>query len=299
LSAESPPTRSPLVTAYFNALEWAPAATDSQRRPDPEATAEDMTADEPTPATADLVNVLLDAGVIQQPPRALLAGPAAAASRLTRIEALLAHARESTGGALETKMQEVAYLANAIATGCTIQSRPFAPQEAYDAAVATCNLGLERWPSRWSIAPRQRSGDASPAEPDLIAAFQVGWTVLYDDVCVHAADRLVAVVSRLRLRDFYIQRGLIDLRSALLRHLRMGAPWRASEAFDVLTSLDLPSWAALLALIAECPVLHAGIAAPKRDTRTVSGVAFEFVSELQQLTAVRDFLDSLPERLRG
>ncbi len=44
----------------------------------------------------------------------------------------------------------LAYLANAIIAGCSIQARPFAPQEASNAAVAVCNLGLEAWPGHWN-----------------------------------------------------------------------------------------------------------------------------------------------------
>jgi hypothetical protein len=34
---------------------------------------------------------------------------------------------------------ELAYLANVLIAGCSIQSRPFADKEAAEAAVATCN----------------------------------------------------------------------------------------------------------------------------------------------------------------
>jgi hypothetical protein len=57
---------------------------------------------------------------------------------------------------------------------------------------------------------------------------------------------------------------------------------------DVLASLDLPAWAALLGLIDECPVLHAAVAASQDPTqRAVSASAFEFVSEPAQVIAVR------------
>jgi hypothetical protein len=86
----------------------------------------------------------------------------------------------------------------------------------------------------------------------------------------------------------------------MARQLRAGAPWRAREALDVIASLDMPAWAALLGLIDECPVIHAGIAA-SRDSRTraVSASAFEFISENSQIASVREFLQALPKILRS
>ena len=57
--------------------------------------------------------------------------------------------------------------------------------------------------------------------------------------------------------------------------------------------------AVLVALIDECPVLHAGVGA-LRDSQTLSVSAsdFEFISENSQIAAVREFMQSLPETLR-
>ena len=81
----------------------------------------------------------------------------------------------------------------------------------------------------------------------------------------------------------------------MARHWRAGAPWRARDALDVIAILDMPAWAALLGLIDECPVIHAGIGA-SRDSRTraVSATAFEFISENSQIASVREFMRSLP-----
>ncbi len=56
---------------------------------------------------------------------------------------------------IRRRTQELAYLANAIVAGCSLQARPFTAQEASDAAVATCNLGLENWPPHW-LPPASR-----------------------------------------------------------------------------------------------------------------------------------------------
>ena len=128
--------------------------------------------------------------------------------------------------------------------------------------------------------------------------FQVGWTVLHDDVCMFAAKRLIAVLKRLQLGEGDVQSGLDALRVEMMKHWQAGAPWLASESLDVLTSLDLPAWATLLGLIAECPVIHAGIAASQGSrVRGVSPTDFEFISENSQIASVRDFMRLLPTTL--
>ena len=61
--------------------------------------------------------------------------------------------------------------------------------------------------------------------------------------------------------------------------------------------LDAPSWAALCALIDECPVMHAAVEASHRRSRTIGAAAFEFIAQNSQIALVREFLDSLPSAL--
>jgi hypothetical protein len=134
---------------------------------------------------------------------------------------------------------------------------------------------------------------------DLVSVFQVGWTVLHDDVCKYAAERLIRVLARLRCDDHEIQAGLDALRIEMAKHWRAGAPWRARDSLDVIMILDMPAWATLLGLIDECPVIHAGIGASQGvRMRTVSTSAFEFISENSQIASVHEFMQSLPEILR-
>ena len=124
--------------------------------------------------------------------------------------------------AYSRRNEELAYLANTLMAGCSIQARPFTAQEASDAAVAVCNLGLENWPSHWLPAKARRGSsviEAGTALPDdflvghdLVSVFQVGWTVLHDDVCMYAAEQLIEALTRLRCDDREIQTGLDALR---------------------------------------------------------------------------------------
>ena len=61
----------------------------------------------------------------------------------------------------------------------------------------------------------------------------------------------------------------------------------------------MPAWAALVGLLNECPVMHAGISATRGSgTHAVSATDFEFISENSQIASIREFLRLLPETLR-
>jgi hypothetical protein len=204
---------------------------------------------------------------------------------------------ESDPAAYARRNEELTYLANTIVAGCAVQGRPLTAQEASDAAVAVCNLGLENWPAQWTNA--KSMADNFLVEHDLVIVFQVGWTVLHKDVGLYAAEGLLEALDGLRCHDSDIQTGLAALRIQLQKYCRAGMPWRARDALDVIAVLDMLAWTALLGLIGECPVLPAALSA-WQDPRThsISASAFEFISEHRQITAIRDFIHSLPEVLR-
>jgi hypothetical protein len=266
LDAVAPPP-SPVAQAYFRAIEsLEPAEGDA-----PLSRLDAASAIEPA-AMAEVVDVLREAGVLTSPPRGLLEAADGQASPLAWIQAHVeSHAASG---------EELAYLANTLLAGCTIQARAFTAQEASDAAAATCNLGLENWPHRWP-------------DRDLITAFQVGWTMLHRDVCMFTAKRLIDIVAGIRCPDRDIQVRLNGLKRELKRHVREGAPWRARNALDVIVMLDAPSWAALLALIDECPTLHAAVGASKRRSLAISAADFAFIARNDQIATIQEFLESL------
>lgn len=278
LDADQPPP-SPVARAYFRAIESAerddPHTTKGSAGALP-ASGDAEAGDLDAPAMAAVVEILQDSGLLVQP-RALLHAPDAAPSRLALIEAYVESHTESP--------LELAFLANAIVAGCTLQDRAFTSPEAADAAVATCQLGLENWPPQWH-------------DRDLIAAFQVGWTVLHRDVCVYAARKLAQVAATLKCEDRDIQFQLRALARELRRHVRDDVPWRARQALDVIMMLDAPSWAALLALIDQCPVMHAAVP-PRQSRLAVNAGDFEFISRNAQIDAVRAFMESLAATLSG
>ena len=273
------PPHSPLARAYFRGLEATPGAHgDALGRPSgllSESRSDDSVHVAPD-AIAEVVAVLREAGVLTEELRGLLPSAEDEASRPALIQDHVASHPAS--------IEELAYLANAIVAGCSIQARPFAPQEASNAAVAICNLGLEAWPRHWN-------------DCDLVAAFQVGWTVLHRDVSMYAAERLIAVIAGIRCNDRDIQLRLQGLRRELVQSVRDATPWRARNALDVIIMLDAPCWAALVALTDECPVLHAAIRASRDRARSIGPSDYEFISQRSQITIVREFMESLATRL--
>jgi len=310
----------PLAGAYFRAIEWpAPADADLVTDADTDANVATSVSQEQPSRSVDrtdyakgvaaIVDVLSEAGVLPQPPRALLGGANDDAPRLGRIRAQMQFARDRDHAAYSMRTEEFAYLANTLVAGCSVQGRPFTPREASDAAAAVCNLGLEHWPAHWrgrtARAASSASDDGAPlaedflVTQDLMSVFQVGWTVLHSDVGMYAAEHLIRVLSGLRHADPQTQAGLDTLRIEMEKHWRAGVPWRAREALDVIVLLDMPAWATLLGLIDECPVMPAALGASRGSrARTVSASAFEFISERSEIAAVHAFMTSLADTLR-
>ena len=283
----APPSVNPITRAYFRAIE--PPAVDPQST---SSSPGEDDKDEPdaSSAVAEMVDVLREAGVLESQPRALLGGSHDEVSRLARLEAQMRFALDRDAAVYSARSEELAYLANTIVAGCSIQARPFSVQEASDAAAAICNLGLENSPG---------CGEGFLLDHDLVSVFQVGWRVLYTDVCMFAAEHLVGTLAGFRCHDREIQSGLNALRADLSRHWRAGTPWRARDAMDVIAILDLPAWAALLGLVDECPVVHAALAAGRSKLRSIDPTAFEFISDNTQIADVHAFMAALPGTLRN
>lgn len=202
------------------------------------------------------------------------------------------------------RSRELAFLANTLMAGCSIQSRPFTTQEAADAAVSICNLGIEHWPTERDgmesdgAEPRvalARRDDALLQHYDLMMAFGIGWSVLYEQVSLFVADQLIAyTASSVASADFGA------LRCELVTQRRAGTPWRVRPALDEFAILDVPVWASLLGLLDECPVMPAALTAIL-DGRTdaVSATEFAFISTRHQLDVIRRFMARLPDILRA
>jgi len=218
----------------------------------------------------------------------LLPGASGGGDRLSRIRAQLLFAQHHDSAAHARRTEELAYLANVLIAGCSFQSRRFRAVEAADAVLAICNLGLE---------------NGEPPPPDflsrqnLVPVFRTGWRILYEDVCLFTAKRLVEALSDLRCDDRDIQHQIRDLFRRMNTQVAAGTPWRERDNLNVIAILDQPSWAMLENLLDECPVVPRNACTPSEKPPLRVATEFEFVSENRQIIWARNFAESLPGRL--
>ena len=286
---DAAPSLNPLAAAYFRAAGDAVASADGAAEQPRDALESPPRADVSESIDA-VVNLLAEAGLVPGRPRALLEGAAPQPQGLTHVRKLMDYIRDTDDTAHLARSGELAFLANALMSGCSVQSRPFTAQEASDAAVGICNLGLERL---GSTLP-----DSFLVDHDLVMAFETGWAALHEDVSLFVTDHLVLALADLQSIDADVQRGLYVLRRELVRQREAGTPWRARKALEVITMLDMAAWASLHGLLDECPVLPAAMRAMlEGHTGTISATAFEFISTTGQIDDVRAFVARLPEVL--
>jgi hypothetical protein len=301
----------PIAAAYFRAAGVAAASPgqDASRLPDRALEPSSSSAGSLSDALHAMVGLLAEAGLVPERPQALLEAGASHPSRFARMRPLMDHVRDTDDQAYFTRTREIAFLANTLVAGCSVQSRPFTAPEASEAVVGICNLGLEHWPGRWPDAETRDGastadlGSTLPAaflvDHDLVMAFEVGWAVLHENVSMFVAEHLIATLADLRCVDAETQDGLDALRHELAKQRDAGTPWRAREALDVLAILDAASWASLLGLLDECPVIPAALRATlEGHVGAVSATAFEFISTSAQIGEIRTFMGRLLDALR-
>jgi hypothetical protein len=284
VGGEGPPAPDHVTVRYFRGLEErerdAPA-----REAEPGAPTEPPAAGSTERHVHDLLATLREEDLLPRPRAGLLGEASGSGDRHARIRGFLEQERPSAAQA--RYRQELGYLANALVAGASFQSRRFRPVEAADAVLATCNLGLESWPRRW------------PEPRNLATVFRVGWSIVHERVCLHGAQRLVEIVADLECDDPDVRSQLRTLARRMAAELKAGTPWRARDELDVLAILDPPSWATVLGLVDECPVLPRVPDAGKGRAALRVTTEFEFISESRQIAWARHFLESLPARLVG
>ena len=278
----------PIAVAYFRDMDEEPESPG------------EMAPAGPAPESADagesigaVVELLSEAGMMPGRPRALIEGAdqEARAAGVAQLRRLMACADSTDTDAYAMRSRELAFLANTLVAGCSVQARSFTLPEASDAAAATCNLGLEYWPGCDDVP----LPDEWLVDHDLLMPFAVGWSTLHQDVCLFAADQLIATLGGVDCVDSDLSNQLRALRRTLVKERAAGTPWRAREAAEVLAILDTTAWIGVLGLLDECPILPAALAAVV-DGRTtpVSPTEFAFISTRAQIEEVRVFVRKLP-----
>ena len=133
---------------------------------------------------------------------------------------------------------------------------------------------------------------------DLVTAFEVGWSVLCQDVSLFVADQLMSTLADLDCADAEIRRELRALQRELVKQREAGTPWLARDAADVLAMLDMTAWISVRGLLDECPIVPAALTAVLEGrTTSVSPTAFEFISTTAQIGDIRLFMRKLPDVL--
>jgi hypothetical protein len=292
----------PVATAYLSPGDEAAPPAGAADNP-PETAAGSSPTGDVSDAVHSVAVLLAEARLSAERPRALLEAAAGRGTRRTRVHALMENVRQEDERAFLARSRELAFLANALMAGCSVQARPFSPGDASDAALATCNLGLEFWHARWTEDGlpgfiRPPAGEAAVpdlflADHDLVEAFQAGWAVLHES-SMFVAGQLIEVLKGVRSIDSGTHQSLVILRRELVKQREAGTPWRARDALDVLAILDTPAWHALLGVLDECPVLPEMLTAILEGrTGAVSATAFEFVATADQIADIRTFAGRL------
>ena len=269
----------PIAVAYFRALNETVAATSEQSPPDDRAGA--VVLDGDTAASLHAVaEVMAEAGIGPAQPRALLGPAASDAIRLMPLESLMEFVLASNPAAYLARNRELTFLANALMASCSVYTRAFTIQEAWDAAVGVCNLSLDRG----SVS------EAFLVDHDLIVEFEAGWRLLHQNVSLFVTDRLIEVLAELRIVDDEVQADLSRLKAELQRQRDAGTPWRAAGLLEAMAILDMPTWVCLGGLLSECPVVPDALAAILDGRRgAVSATAFASFTTRAQIERVREF----------
>ena len=149
--------------------------------------------------------------------------------------------------------------------------------------MAVCNLGLENEIETGSL--------------DLLSAFRNGWRILYEDVCLFTAQRLIDALADLRCDDRDIQGEITVLMRRMQTQVAVGTPWRERDNLHVIAILDTPSWALLVNLLDECALVPKNACTPSARPPLRVATEFEFISENRQIAWAREFALSLAGRL--
>ena len=284
----------PIAAAYFRAAEEdADVAPGQHAAEETAATAGDAASIE----TA--IALLAEAGVLRQGygghglvpgrPRLLLnaAQEDARAGRMSTLQRGMEFALHHDQSAYLARSRELAFLANTLLAGCSVQSRPFTPPEASDAAASICNLGLECWP--------EPIPDSFLIAHDLVNAFEAGWSLLYREVTLFVTDQLLSLLPTLPNIDADTRLELLRSQRTLAKHRDAGTPWLARNAVEAIATLDMTAWISVLGLLDECPILPAALnAILDGSTAPVDPGKFDFISTTAQLGDVRIFMRALP-----
>jgi hypothetical protein len=258
--------RDPITKAHFWNLQQAMAEA-AQTRPDENAAA----------FPEAVVTLLREAEVLApaESPLLLEAG-SPRSDRGSWVRAGATALRAEDPALFAERLSELGYLANVLLSGCHFRGRAFRTAEATQAALATCDLGLDLL--RGENPPTETPGGLL-ARHSLVAAFGVAWRVLQHDVVAAVATSLLDVISgtsRSRgasdRRHAWNTPPIASLRADLEHHLSASQPWRSRPRLRALESVVAPARLAMLeGLLDECPTLDGRFLSSRESLSQVDG----------------------------
>jgi hypothetical protein len=158
-------------------------------------------------------------------------------AKIPLVEALAALASEHPT-AHGARMEELGYLANVLLAGCMRAGSKLRPVEALEAAVATCNLGLELW-ERAELPPGRESAAQLLQHVSCDRLFRVAWSALQRELVQPARSLLAQRCPRLhadtaRRAQKLVQGGAASALRTLCDASELGLD---EETFEVLLAL--------------------------------------------------------------
>ncbi|MFY2558581.1 DUF6178 family protein [Corallococcus terminator] len=291
-------SRDHITQSYFRAVE-------APRRGGPKKDAQALPQGAPgqmaqSEKVVRFLQELREAEVLEEPRQHPLL--AAGARQEVRAEPLIKHAiaavRERNLTAYLERLKELSYLANVLMSGCSLGGRVFRPLEAADAAVAVCNLGLERLLREEAVGSAESEVTVAQAaelleRQELVKLFQVGWSLLHQDVLLFTARSLQDLLTRMAsgLRDAQKVKELTRMAATLKADINAGKPWQSRSRLDGLgLILDRSTLLSFKALLSEYPFLPRAIADGSVDTTKREA---RFIFTAKHLQAVQDYLKGL------
>ncbi len=277
--------RDPITHAYFRSLRAPSRGGTAQAATEPKAAA-------PTA----LVDILREAEVFPSSgsPHLLQAqGETSGTQEDTAFTRVMRELRGLDAERHDQRMRELAFLANVLSAGCSIEGRNLRPLEAAHAAMAACNLGIERL-SHEPLARAKAVRILDRESADKL--FRIGWRVLAEQVVLPAARAFEKMLAR-KIRQGTASDPLILERASRALHasIATGKPWTALGRLTALEGeFDARTFATLLALIDECPSLRGSLACPagEKDEKETTA-ELRFIATNRQLHAVEGFLAKL------
>jgi hypothetical protein len=163
---ELPTAHDPVTRGYFRDLararEAAPSAESDHHA---ERGVRAATASGRSP----LARVLVEAGVVEPVAPPLLLGTGAGCSREPLLVRAMRALAEIDTTAFAARSEEIAYLANVLVAGASIEGRRYRPAEAVHLAIEVCSRGL-------AISSKQGDAVAILREHPAEGLFRLGWS---------------------------------------------------------------------------------------------------------------------------